>query len=71
MKEDITPKNYNEWRHCITADCGLKLTPEYIDERITALNDDKEHYTQQFLKLYGPEYLQQVLSWFAQAKSQA
>ncbi len=71
MKEGFIPTNYDEWRHCIIVECGLELTPEYIAKRIVALNDDKDHYTKQFLKLYGPEYLQQVLNWFAQAQKQA
>ena len=71
MKEAFIPTNYDEWRHCITVECGLELTPDYIERRIVALNDEKEHYTQQFLKLYGRDYLQQVLAWFSQAQSQA
>ena len=71
MKEAFIPTNYEEWRHCIIVECELELTPDYIEKRIVALNSDKEHYTQQFVKLYGREYLQQVLSWFVQAQQQA
>ena len=68
MNESIIPTNYEEWRHCIIVECGLELTPAYIDGRIAALNDDRDYYTQQFVKLYGQPYLQQVLNWFNQAK---
>ena len=70
MKEAFIPTNYEEWRHCIIVECGLELNQAYIEGRIVALNNDKEHYTQQFLKLYGRDYLQQVLAWFTQAKAE-
>ncbi|MFL0807951.1 MAG: hypothetical protein K6L60_11760 [Oceanobacter sp.] len=68
MKGFIIPENYDEWHYCITVECGLALTPEYISERISSLNDDKDYYTQQFVKLYGREYLNRVLGWFQQAQ---
>ena len=67
MTTSVIPQNYEEWRHCIIVECGLELTQDYIDQRITALNDPKDHYTQQFLRKYGAEYHQQVLNWFAMA----
>lgn len=70
MKGSIIPGNYNEWHHCITVECGLELTPDYISERISSLNDDRDYYTQQFVKLYGQKYLKQVLGWFQQAQQQ-
>ena len=69
MKTPIIPVTYEDWRHCITVECGIELTPEYISERISALQNGKDHYTQQFVKRYGDQYLQQVLSWFMQSKS--
>lgn len=71
MNNSGIPENYEEWRHCITVDCGLELTPQFILERIAALQNDKDHHTQQFVKLYGRQHLQQVLGWFAQAQKMA
>ena len=68
MEESIIPQNYEEWRHCIVVKCGLELTPSFIEERISALQDNKEHYTQQFIRLYGQQYHQKVLGWFMQAR---
>ena len=68
MKNSIVPETYEEWRHCITVECGLELTPDFISKRITSLQNDKDHYTQQFVKLYGQQHLQQVLGWFRQAQ---
>lgn len=71
MKEAMIPKTYEEWRHCIVVECGLELTQEYISERISALKDDKDYSTRQFVKLYGPQYHQQVLNWFSQSQAAA
>ena len=68
MKDSIIPETYEEWRHCILVEWELKLTPKYISERITALQDDRDYYTQQFVKLYGQQYLQRVLGWFIEAQ---
>lgn len=68
METSIIPQNYDEWRHCIVVDCGLELTPSFIEQRIVALKNNSEHYTQQFVRKYGVQYHQQVLSWFEQAK---
>ena len=68
MTTSVIPQNYEEWRHCITVDCGLELTPQYIAQRTEALQNEKDYYTQQYVKLYGPQYLQQVLAWFVQAQ---
>ncbi|NTS78139.1 hypothetical protein HR060_14895 [Catenovulum sp. SM1970] len=68
MKQSLIPTNYDEWRHCITVECGLKLTPEYIASRIEALNNNADHYTQQYVKSYGQAQLEQTLAWFKQAQ---
>ena len=63
------PQTYEQWHHCIRVECGLELTPTYIAERISALNDKKNAHTQRFVKLYGEEHLQRVIAWFFHAKS--
>ena len=68
MEQSVIPTNFNEWKHCIEVDCGLALTPEFIEQRIAALENAKDYYTERFLKLYGQPYLDQVLTWFKQAQ---
>jgi hypothetical protein len=69
MATSIIPQNYQEWRHCIIVECGLELTPSFIEARITSLQNESEHYTKQFIRLYGREYLQTVIGWFIQARA--
>lgn len=68
MELSIIPQTYEQWRHCIVVECGLELTPAFISERISALQNDSEHYTQQFVKLYGQEHRHKVLGWFIEAQ---
>ncbi len=71
MGKSVIPQSYKEWRHCIVVDCGLELTPSFIDKRISALKDKSEYHTKQFIRLYGQQYYQQVLGWFMQAREAA
>ncbi len=68
MEKSFIPQNFEEWRHCIVVECGLKLTPSFIEERIASLQNSNEHYTKQFIRLYGEQHLQKVLGWFIQAR---
>ncbi len=68
MASSIIPQNYEEWRHCIIVECGLELTPNFIQTRIASLQNESEHYTQQFIRLYGRQYLEIVIGWFLQAQ---
>ena len=69
MKPAIIPENFEEWRHCIVVECGIELTPSYIEKTISMLQDNSEYYTQQFVKKYGLQHHKRVLGWFLQAKS--
>ncbi len=71
MMNGLIPQNYEDWHHCITVECGLPLTPAFIDERITSMQDLNDFRTKQFVQLYGSQYRQQVLAWFHQAKQKA
>jgi hypothetical protein len=71
MQTPIIPQSYEEWRHCIIVECGLELTPYFIEQRISALQSNNEHYTQQFSRKYGVEHHQRVLRWFIQARDSA
>lgn len=71
MTTDTLPQNYEAWRHCITVDCGLELTPSYISERLVALRNNKDHHTLKFIELYGEQHLEKVIGWFLQAEKNA
>lgn len=68
MENAIIPHNYEAWRHCITVECGLELTADFIEERVSALQNNKDYSTKKFVQLYGQQHLQNVLGWFIQAQ---
>lgn len=69
MKYAIIPNDYPTWHHCITVECGIELTANYIEKRLAALEDDNDSTTQQFVRLYGQSHRQAVTSWFKTAKN--
>ena len=62
----MIPQSYNKWLYCITVDCKIEMTPQYVAERIAILSDVKQAETQNFRKLYGEGHYQNVVSWFKQ-----
>ena len=63
----MIPDNYQAWRRCIEVDCGLRLTPEFVAERIAALENTQDVRTRQFLDCYGEPHRRRVLDWFRQS----
>ena len=59
---------YDDWRHCITIDCGLALTPAFVRGRLTELRDTAAWDTQRFVKTWGEEHRQRVIAWFERAE---
>ncbi len=69
MTTSVIPQNYEQWCHCIIVECGLELTPNFIEKRIASMQNESELYTKQFIRLYGRQYHQTVLGWLMQAQS--
>lgn len=63
----MIPETYQQWRDCITIRCGIPLTDDFIRSRLKELRDSSNPKTAEFAKMYGREYLNQVIEWFEQA----
>lgn len=57
-----------EWKKCITADCKISLTRDFIANRLAVYRDMQHEETKRFAALYGPAHLRNIISWFEQAK---
>lgn len=68
--DEIVPTSYASWRHCIEVSCGMRLTAPWIEQRIAALEDPKDHHTARFVELWGDDHHAQVLAWFRQARAE-
>ncbi len=67
MSDDVFPTSYEHWRHCIEVLGGIRLTPSYINKRLSEMQDEKHAKTKEFARLYGSDHLQQTIAWFRRA----
>ena len=65
----IKLSNFEDWQRCITVECGIPLTPEFIETRLTALRNPGDEHTRKFVKEWGQAHLNQVIQWFETAQS--
>lgn len=70
MMTSPIPQNYEEWRHCITVECGIPLTAGFITERLAIWRDENSEESRRFSKLYGDQYRLAVIGWFEQAEQE-
>lgn len=70
MNEEIIPTSYASWRRCITVNCGLALTPDFVAARLAALRDERNPHTRELRRLYGDAHHRNLLAWFTQAQSE-
>jgi len=66
----VIPMSYAEWRVCIEKHCGLSLTREFCETRLTALRDRNDSHTRDFTRLYGEAQLTATISWFERAHAE-
>lgn len=70
MEYQGIPSSYEQWKHCITHDCGIPLNSEFVLSRINTLENRKTEYAKQFIRLYGEAHYTNVVQWFKQAKGE-
>jgi hypothetical protein len=59
----MIPRTYEQWCHCIEHDCGIRLTPDFVEWRIRELSDNGNRDTLRFIQLYGDGHHQLTLRW--------
>ena len=67
MSNEVFPSTYEGWKHCITELCGIPLTKEYVEERISVFSNENSEEYKRFLKRYGNDWTQKVSGYFQQA----
>ena len=70
MKTPVIPQTDEQWRHCITVECGIALTAAFAQERLAVWSNPAADETRRFEQLYGQDHLARVRQWFAQALEQ-
>ena len=58
----MIPQTYDQWRYCITVECGMALTAAFIAQRLTVWRDAQAEETLRFRRLHGDEHWKAVNS---------
>ena len=59
--------SYEDWRHCITVDCGIPLTTEFCRQRLRIMSDPDDPTTVRFIQTWGEDHRRRVVEWFGRA----
>ena len=65
----LIPASFGEWRHCIEYDCGIQLSRQFIEERISILRASGHEESKRFIRHYGESHRRRVVEWFERAHS--
>lgn len=66
----MIPTTFEEWKYCIVNDCKIKLTIAFIHSRLKVYQAKGNPETKKFVKLYGEQHLQNVISWLKRSASE-
>lgn len=62
----MIPTTFTAWKKCIEIDCRINLSKSFAIKRLEILQNKNHNETQQFLKLYGENHLNNIISWYQQ-----
>ncbi|TFL10144.1 hypothetical protein CSC67_17375 [Pusillimonas caeni] len=63
----MIPQSYEQWRHCIIVECGIALTSQYVEQRLSVWRNEALEETQRFRRRYGDRHWRAVQEWFERA----
>ncbi|WP_238704527.1 hypothetical protein [Pseudomonas nabeulensis] len=49
----VFPQTYEQWRHCITVECGIALTPAFIAQRLASSQKKREGFAASMVTRIG------------------
>lgn len=64
----MIPQTFNEWIDCMVNDCKIKLTKDFVQQRLTIYENQHHKETQHFIGLYGKQHLTNIINWLNQVK---
>lgn len=70
MNAPVIPQTYEQWRHCITVECGIPLTRAFAEERLAVWSNPDSDETRRFEQLYGATHRERVRQWFERSLTQ-
>lgn len=66
----MIPTTYEQWKNCIVNDCGIKLSRDFVSDRLKVYENMKHPETKKFIKLYGEQHLNNIIYWFQTASEE-
>lgn len=63
-------RNFDEWKDCIVNKCKIKLTKDFVEQRLSVYEHAEHPETIQFTKLYGQQHLDRIISWYRRVLSE-
>jgi hypothetical protein len=67
MSTERITLSYEEWRHCITVDCRIQLTRDFLETRLKALSSTTNEGTRRFVSAWGEGHRVRILSYMQRA----
>jgi len=62
----MIPQTFKDWKNCIMADCKIKLTKDFVAQRLAVYQKNENAETQKFISLYGEQHLLNIIQWLQQ-----
>lgn len=60
----MIPQTFEEWKHCISHDCNIKLTKPFAIQRLSVYENRNHPETRKFVELYGKQHLDNIIQWY-------
>jgi hypothetical protein len=58
----MTPQSFEQWLHCITLECGIKLTKDFVSLSLSELTDRANPHTAQIIEIYGAQHYSNLIN---------
>jgi hypothetical protein len=62
----MIPQTFNDWVSCIQNDCNIKLTKDFVEQRLAVYQNSANDETKKFISLYGEAHLRNIVMWYNQ-----
>ena len=59
----MIPQTFEQWKNCITDDCKVSLTNEFVLSRLSVYLNNENPETKKFISLYGNQHYHNIVSW--------
>ena len=66
----ILKQSYEDWKSCLFSGKGQKFSRDFLESRLSIMEDEKHPEHAKFIDAYGQEYCLLIISYFKQALSE-